>query len=319
MSLRWFGRRLASLVVVLLLVSFLTYALLDLLPGSPANAILGTAATPAAIATVESDLQLDRPLPVRYGIWLGRAARGDLGVSYQTGEIVNASLRQRLPISLELLVLAQGLAIGLALPLALAAARRQRGVLDRVASTVSFGAIALPQVAFGIILLTVFAVKLRWFPATRFVTFATDPRQNLRALVLPTITLGLPLAGIYFRVLRTDLAQALASDHATFARSMGLSSRRVLLGRLLRPSSLTLLSVIGLNTAFLLGGAAVIEQVFSVPGLGSFLLNAVLFRDFVKVQGAVLAIAVVYVLANLAVDMLLSVLDPRIRLGRSAT
>ncbi len=319
MSLRWFGRRLASLVVVLLLVSFLTYALLDLLPGSPANAILGTAATPAAIATVESDLQLDRPLPVRYGIWLGRAARGDLGVSYQTGEIVNASLRQRLPISLELLVLAQGLAIGLALPLALAAARRQRGVLDRVASTASFGAIALPQVAFGIILLTVFAVKLRWFPATRFVTFATDPRQNLRALVLPTITLGLPLAGIYFRVLRTDLAQALASDHATFARSMGLSSRRVLLGRLLRPSSLTLLSVIGLNTAFLLGGAAVIEQVFSVPGLGSFLLNAVLFRDFVKVQGAVLAIAVVYVLANLAVDMLLSVLDPRIRLGRSAT
>ena len=319
MNLRWLARRLASLVVVLLLVSFLTYALLDLLPGSPANAILGTAATPDAIATVESDLQLDRPLPVRYGIWLGRAARGDLGVSYQTGEIVNTSLRQRLPVSLELLVLAQALAIGLALPLALAAARRPRGVLDRVTSTASFGAIALPQVAFGIILLTVFAVKLRWFPATRFVTFATDPVQNLRALVLPTLTLGLPLAGIYFRVLRTDLAQALASDHATFARSMGLSSRRVLLGRLLRPSSLTLLSVIGLNTAFLLGGAAVIEQVFSVPGLGSFLLNAVLFRDFVKVQGAVLAIAVVYVLANLAVDVLLSALDPRIRLGRSAT
>ena len=319
MNLRWLGRRLVSVAVVLLVVSFLTYLLLDLLPGSPATAILGTAATPESVKTVESDLQLDRPLPVRYAIWLGRAVRGDLGVSYQTGEVVNASLRQRLPVSLELLALSQLFAIALALPLAMAAAHRQRGVLDRVASGVSFAAIALPQVAFGIILLTLFAVKLHWFPATRFVTFGRDPLQNLRAMVLPTLTLGTPLAGIYFRVLRTDLVQALQSDHVAFARAMGLSPRRVLVGRLLRPSSLTLASVVGLNTAFLLGGAAIVEQLFSVPGLGSYLFSAVLFRDFVKVQGAVLAIAIVYVVTNLAVDVILSVLDPRIRLGRSAT
>ena len=317
MGWSWLWRRLASVVVVLLLVSFAAYALLDLLPGSTATAILGTGATPDAVAQVEADLHLDRPMPVRYMLWLQRAVNGDLGVSYQSGEVINTAVRPRVGMSLELLVLTQLFAAGVALPLSLLAARNENGRLDRLVSAGSFVAIALPQVAFGIILLTVFAVKLRWFPATRYVPFGTSPVQNLRALVLPVLSLGLPLAGIYTRVLRTDLLQTMASDHITFARAMGLPTRRVLLGRVLRPSSLTLVSVIGLNTAFVLGGAAIVEQLFSLPGVGSFLLRAVLFRDFVKVQAAVLVIAVIYVVVNLAIDVALTLLDPRIRLTRS--
>jgi peptide/nickel transport system permease protein len=319
MTWSWLWRRLISLLIVLLVVSFLTYLMLDALPGNTATAILGPGATPDSIHQVEKDLELDRPLPVRYGVWLGRAVHGDLGVSYQTGEVVTVAIRSRLSTSLELLLLSQLLAIGIAVPGAMASAKRENSRFDRALSGASFGMIAIPQFAFGILLLTLFAQKLRWFPVSDYASFSQDPLQNLHAMVLPTITLGLPLAGIYYRVLRTDMVQTLRSDHILFARAMGLSERRVLMGRTLRPSSLTLLSVIGLNTAFLLGGAVIVESLFSLPGIGSFLFRAVFSRDFVKVQGAVLIIGLFYVLVNLTVDILLSVLDPRVRLSQSAT
>jgi len=319
MTWGWLWRRLVSLGIVLLAVALATYVLLDLMPGSTASAILGPGATPEAIAIVEHDLQLDRPLPVRFGVWLGRAALGDLGVSYRTGEIVTVSLRERVPVSIELLVLTQVVAVTLAGAAALLSARRENGRLDRTLSAISFGAIALPQFALGIVLLVVFAQKLGWFPVAEFARLTDDVGANLRSMVLPVATLALPLAGIYYRVLRTDLLQTLRSDHITFARAMGLSPRRVLIGRALRPSSLTLISVVGLNTAFLLGGAVIVERLFSVPGLGQQLTASVATRDVVMVQGTALVIAAVYVVINLAVDVALTLIDPRIRLARSAT
>jgi peptide/nickel transport system permease protein len=318
MSWGWLWRRLVSLGVVLLAVSMATYLLFDLLPGSTATAILGPGATPETIAVVERDLRLDEPLPVRFGIWLERAVQGDLGVSYRTGEVVTVALRDRVPMSLELLALTQLVAVAVAGTAALLSARREGGRLDRALSSVSFVAIALPQFAFGIVLLIVFAQKLDWFPVAQYVRFSDGPLDNLRALVLPVLTLSLPLAGIYYRVLRTDLLQTLRSDHITFARAMGLSSRRVLVGRALRPSSLTLISVIGINTAFVLGGAVIVERLFSLPGLGQLLFTSVISRDIVMVQGATIVIAFVYVVVNLVVDLGLTMLDPRIRLARSA-
>lgn len=318
MTWGWFSRRLASVVIVLLCCSAATYALMDALPGSTAAAILGTNATPETIAVVEQDLQLDRPLPVRYGVWLGRAVRGDLGVSYQTGEVVSEVIRDRVPTSVELLVLTQLLAVGIALPASMVAARREHSRFDRTASLWSFGMVATPHFALGIVLLILFAEKLHWFPVAQYTRLGDGVGANLRSLVLPVITLGLPLSGIYFRLLRADLIATLRSDHIAFARSLGFSERRVLLSRALRPSSLTLVSVVGLNTATLLGGAVIVERLFSLPGLGGMVFEAVQKRDIVKVQAATLAIALIYVLVNLAVDVALTTLDPRIRLGRSA-
>jgi peptide/nickel transport system permease protein len=318
MTWDWLWRRLVSVVIVLLAVSLVTYLLLEALPGSTAAAILGPGATPETIAVVEQDLNLDEPLPQRYVTWLGRAVQGDLGVSYRTGEVVTVTLRDRIPTSLELLFLTQALSVGVAVVAALVSARREGTRTDRVLSGSSFVALALPQFAFGIVLLIVFAQKLRWFPVAQYVHFSDDPVGNLRAMTLPVVTLAAPLTAIYYRVLRTDLQQTLRSDHITFAKAVGLSPRRILLGRALRPSSLTLISVIGLNTALLLGGAVIVEQLFSLPGLGSLLTISVSTRDIVMVQGATLTIALVYVLINLCVDIALTILDPRVRLSRSA-
>jgi peptide/nickel transport system permease protein len=315
MNWRWFARRLVSVAVVLFVCSLVTYLLLDALPGSTAASILGQGATKESIATVEADLRLNDPLPLRYATWLGRAARGDLGVSYQTGEVVAVSLRDRLPTSLELVIFTQLAAIAIALPAAMASARREHSRIDRSLSSVAFGAVALPQFAFGIVLLIVFAQKLGWFPVADYKKFSDSPGGNLRSLVLPVATLAVPLAGIYYRVLRTDLVQTLRSDHITFARALGFSPQRVLYSRALRSSSLTLASVVGLNTAFLLGGTVIVERMYSMPGLGGFLFQAILTRDVVKVQGATLLVALIYVLVNLGVDVVLTMLDPRIRLA----
>jgi peptide/nickel transport system permease protein len=319
MNWGWLWRRLVALGIVLVLVSIATFLLVEALPGDPASAILGQSATPESIAIVRQDLHLDDPLPVRYVRWGSRALQGDLGVSYRTGEVITAALRTRLGTSLELLVLTQLAALALAVPPVLASARRERGRADRFFSNGAFFAVAMPQFALGIALLVIFAQKLGWFPVSQYVPLGEGVTKNLHAMVLPVATLCVPLAGIYYRVLRTDLMQTMRSDHINFARAMGLSKRRVLLGRSLRPSSLTLISVMGLNTAFLLGGAAIVERLFSLPGLGAFTTDAILTQDVVKVQGATLLVAVVYVVTNLVVDILLTVLDPRVRLSRSAS
>jgi peptide/nickel transport system permease protein len=318
MSWGWLWRRLVALVAVLLFVSVAVYLLFDALPGSTAGAILGPGATPETIEIVEEDLNLNDPLPQRYATWASRAVQGDLGVSYRTGEVVSSVIADRLPTSLELLLLSQLTAVLLAGSAALVSVRREGGAVDRALSTTSFVALALPQFGFGIVLLVVFAQKLDWFPVAQYTRFTDGPLDNLRALVLPVATLSLPLAGIYYRVLRTDLLQTLRSDHITFARAMGLSEGRVILRRALRPSTLTLVSVIGLNTAFLLGGAVVVERLFSLPGLGQLITLSVQTRDIVMVQGATLAVALIYVIINLLVDVALTWLDPRVALARSA-
>ncbi len=289
MSASWLWRRLVSLGVVLLLVSLVTYLLIDFLPGDPAIAVLGQSATPESIADRAPGPLARRPAAgaLRRLARAGAAGRSRRVVPHRRGD--HGGLRQRLGTSLELLALTQLAAILLSVPAALLAARRERAVLDRVLSNGAFVAVAMPQFAFGIALLVVFAQKLEWFPVAHYVRSARTSFDNLHALVLPVLTLAVPLAGIYYRVLRTDLMQTLRSDHITFARAMGLSPRRVLLGRALRPSSLTLVSVIGLNTAFLLGGAAIVERLFSAcPGLGAFMTEGVLTQDVVKVQGAAL-------------------------------
>jgi peptide/nickel transport system permease protein len=307
-------RRLVDLAVVLVAVSALTFALLSLLPGGPAVAILGSGANPASIAKVNAELGLDRPLPVRYARWLGHALTGDLGRSYRSRLPVAKLVRGAIVPSLELVVLAQVLALLVAVPVALRAARRPGRRLDRAMNATAIAAIGLPQFALGIVLLAVFAVKLRWFPAANYTPIDEGILPNLRSLFLPALTLAVPVGGVYARLLRAEIGVTLAQDHVMMARAMGLSERRVLTRHVLRPSSLTLLAIVGLNTGVLLGGAVLVETLFSVPGVGRMLVEAVLTKDYLVVQGVTLTIAATFVLANAAADLATIMLDPRLRL-----
>jgi peptide/nickel transport system permease protein len=309
----WIGRRLLSLLAVLVLVTFATYALIDLLPGDPAYTILGPGATPESLAIVRSDLHLDEPLPVRYATWVEHAAQGDLGVSYRTGEVVNVAVRQRFLVSFELLILAQVFALLIAVPTGMWAGYRADRNFDKAASAGAFGLVAMPQFVLGILLITVFGVWLRWFSVADYQSLSESITGNLRSMTLPALTLALPLAGLYTRILRADVAVTMQSDHIMLAQACGLPTRRILGRHVLRTSSLGLLTVVGLNTGALLGGAVIVERLFSLPGLGRLLLDSITSRDFVMVQGCVLLIAVFYVVVNLLVDVIQRFLDPRLR------
>ncbi|MEZ5231680.1 MAG: ABC transporter permease [Acidimicrobiales bacterium] len=313
MSARWWAARAAMTAAVVVLVSVATFALLSALPGDPAVTILGPRATEANIAAVRRDLGLDQPPASRYLQWAGRALQGDLGVSYQTNEPVAASLRQRVPASLELLAAAQLTALALAVPLAAIAALRVGGRLDRAITTVTFLGLAVPNFGVGLLLIGIFVVRLGWFDTFGYVPFTEDPLGNLRGMVLPAATLALPLVAQYTRVLRNDLVVTLGRDHVTQARANGLPLGTILVRHGLRQSLTTLLSVVGLNVPTLLGGAVLIESLFAVPGVGRLLFNAIIGRDYLVAQGAVLVIALAAVATNLAVDVGVRLADPRLR------
>ena len=306
-------RRAGSLVVVLFLVSMGSFLLTSLLPGDPAVAILGPAATPQSLAVVRHSLALDRPIPTQYATWIGRAATGNLGRSYQLEEQVTTVLARTLVVTVELVILAELLALLIGVPVGVWAAQRANQRFDKIASAVSFGALALPQFALAIALVLVFGVRLHWFPTIGFVHISDGLGANLRSMVLPTLTLAIPLAAFYTRVVRTDMVVTLRQPHIELARAMGYPTRRILVRHALRQSSLTLITVAGLQIGALLGGSLIVESIFALPGMGRLMIQRIGARDYTVVQGGVLVIATTYVLANFGADLLHSVLDPRLR------
>lgn len=306
-------RRLVQLVVVLLVVTFVSYWMINLLPGDPAMAILGFGGDAQALAQVRHQLGLDQPLIVRYVKWLGGLVRGDLGTSYISSIPVGESLAQRMPVTLELLVLAQVVSLAVSVPLAMVSARRVGRVLDRALTTVSFGMLSTPVFVSGVLLILVFAVVLPLLPATGYTQLTADPLDNLRTLMLPTVTLALGQIAVYTRLLRSDLIATLQEDYILLARARGLSPRRIMWRHALRPSAISLITAIGLNLGALIGGAVIIEQLFGLPGVGRLIVEAILSRDYLVVQGGVMVVAVGYVVVNFAVDLIYSGIDPRIR------
>ncbi len=306
-------RRILSLVGVLALVSLGSYLLLDLLPGGPEVAILGPTADPERLAQVRSDLRLDDPFLTRYGRWVNDVAHGDLGWSYDKNRPVADMVRERVPVTLELVLLAQILALSIAIPVAAMGAARPGSLFDRVASGASFVVVSIPGFVIGIVLILLLAVKLDVFPASEYTRLGDDISGNLHSLVLPAFTLALGQAAIYTRVLRADLLETMDQDFIAAARGRGLPRRRVILRHALRPSSLTLVTLVGLNFGTLLGGSVVVERLFSLPGMGKLMLDAIPARDFTVVQGVTLFVAVAFVIVNLLVDALYSAIDPRIR------
>jgi peptide/nickel transport system permease protein len=305
-------------VPVLFAVSAMSFLLLNLLPGDPTIAILGPSATEENVAKLRHELDLDKPLPVRYVTWLGHSVTGDLGKSYVSDQPTAEAIKQRLPVTLELLLLSQLLALLVAVPLAIFAATKPNGLLDRLSTSTAFGFLAVPNFMLGVLLIYVFAVRLRWFPATGYSRFSESPIENLRSMALPAFTLGVAELAVYLRLLRTDLIATLQEDFITMAQAKGLPRWQILLRHALRPSTFSLVTVAGLNLGRLIGGAFVVEYLFALPGIGSLAVESIFKRDYIVVQGTVLLVAVAYVLANFFVDLLYGFLDPRVRHARAA-
>lgn len=305
--------RLARLVAVLLAVTFLSFLLLNLLPGDPAQAILGFNATEEGMAALRVELGLDKPIITRYISWLGGVVQGDLGRSYLTNFGVLDSIKQRLPATLQLLVMAQVIALAGALPLAIASARRASGRFDRVTTTLSFGMLSLPVFVTAVFLIALFAVKLKWLPATGFTPLGEDLSENLRSTIMPAFSLAIGQLAVYLRLLRADLITTLQQDFIDLARARGFSTRRIMWRHALRPSSIALITIAGINIGAMIGGTIIVETLFAIPGIGRHVIESILSRDYLMVQGAVVLIATGYVVVNFAVDLIYAVVDPRIR------
>ncbi len=311
------ARRLTYLVPVLLAVSMLTFAIASLLPGDLAYVILGDQATPEKVEALRHDMGLDQPILGRYLGWLGHVLQGDLGRSFRTGQTVLQAVAERLPVSLELMLFAELIGLVIGVPIAIVCAARIGGPFDRFMTGTAFGMLSVPTFLSAILLIYLFAVQLQWLPATGYVPLTEDPLANLRFFVLPALTLGLAEWPGIMRVLRSDMIAALQEDYIALARAKGLKPSRILFVHALKPSSLTLVTITGINIGRLIGGALIVETIFALPGIGRLLVSAIATRDLIILQGVVLLVACGFVLMNFIVDLLYAVLDPRIRHGHA--
>jgi peptide/nickel transport system permease protein len=306
-------RRLIQLVPVVLGASALIFAMMYAVPGGPVGVLVGENATPEQIAAVTAQFGLDRPVIVQYGDWLVRALSGDLGQSLHSREPVLKLINERLPATFQLAAAATFIGLSLGIPIALASALAQGSWLDRALSGWSALALGVPTFWVGILLILGFAVELRLLPAaSAYVPLWEAPWQALRNTILPALTLGLYVSGIFARFLRGSLIAELNADYVRTARSKGLDERVVVLRHVLRNALLPFITIVGIALAGFIGGAVVTEAVFTYPGLGRLVIQAISTRDYPLIQGAILVILIIYVLINLVVDILYVYIDPRI-------
>lgn len=310
---RYVARRLLTTIPVVVLVTVIVFLLLHVTPGDPVVIMLGDQAAPDAVAALRHNLGLDLPLPVQYGVWLWRVARGDLGTSLRTHDPVSRLALARYPTTLELLVLAMLVSLAIAIPTGVLSAVRRNSWIDMLLTPLAISGVSLPSFWVGILLIWAFSVTLAWFPTVGFVPLGTSVVGNLRTMVLPVVTLGVALAAIVMRITRASLLQVLRLDYVRTARAKGVAEGAIILRHALRTTLIPVVTVLGLQTGTLLGGAVIVESIFALPGMGRLIVDAIFARDFPLVQGVVLILAVSFILVNLGVDLLYAWLDPRIR------
>ncbi len=314
-----FIKKLGQLLVTVLLVTLFSALLLELLPGDPVSTLAPLASDEQREA-IREDLNLDAPFIVRYTSWLGDFVTGDMGDYYSVSSVrpVADRLWDSLGVSLLLMLYAQVLALLIAIPLGVLTAHRRGTFFDRMSNMSAFAMLAIPNFALGFVLQYYLAVQLGWFKPSGYASPSESFVEHVQYMILPTITLAVGQIAVYMRLLRSDMIATLQQDFILMAKAKGLKSRRILFKHALRPSSLTLLTVAGLNIGTLIGGALIVEVVFSLPGMGLMLFEAIARLQLVAFQSMVAVIAVLYVLVNFAVDILYSVLDPRIRHAKNS-
>jgi len=304
-------RRVGIFLFSVLVASALVFSVMSILPGDPATVMLGTQATPAAVEALRTELGLDRPIPIQYMDWLSGVVRGDLGVSIFSGQDIADQIAARLRITVPLATMAMTMTILLAFPAGVYAASRHRRLGDTVVSTLSQIGLAIPAFWAGLLLVTVFAVGRRWFPAGGFPGWGSVG-QGLRALFLPALSLAIVQGAIITRYVRSAVLDTMREDYIRTARSKGLSRSAALWRHGLRNAAIPVLTILGLQFAALLAGTVVIESVFVLPGLGSMLLQAITRRDLLLVQGGAFVIVAIILTINLLVDLTYRFIDPRV-------
>lgn len=306
-------RRLLGLIPVLLLVAVMSFLLIHIVPGDPAIIMLGNEASPEQLQALRQDMGLDRPLPTQFGLWVSHVAQGNLGDSIFLGRSVSQALLERLPATLQLAIIALILAMVIGIPAGLVAAIKQNSFWDQVVMVVAMAGISIPSFWLGLALILVFSVQLRWLPSGGYVPLWQDFWGGLGTLILPAISLGFMQAALIARMTRSSMLEVLREDYIRTAKAKGLGQGVVILKHALKNAMLPIITVIGTAFGVLLGGAVVVETVFTYPGFGRLVVLAVQRRDYPLVQGALLLIALIYVLVNLIVDLLYCVFDPRVR------
>jgi peptide/nickel transport system permease protein len=305
---------LLRLIATLFAVTFLTFLMVALLPGDPVDTILGTGPrAPGIEEQIREDLNLDDPFFVRYVSWLGSAVSGDLGTSYITDQPVADTIKARLPVTAQLAFMSIFLAVVIAIPVGVLGAYKQGKWPDTVTSAGVQVALSIPNFIFGIFLIWLFAVQLSWLPASNWNRFSDGVVDNLKTAILPAVSLALAQMALFSRLVRSDMMATLRENYILSARAKGLSDRYILFRHALRPSSLSLMTIVGISFGALLGGTVIIESLFAVPGLGFSLIAAINGRDILVIQGITVFIAAMFVIINTVVDLLYAVLDPRIR------
>jgi peptide/nickel transport system permease protein len=307
------GIRLAQVIPTLFLVSMLVFGLQHLLPGDPAQLLAGEDADPAVIAQIRTELWLDRPVPVQYLHWLGRILHGDLGYSWRLREPVLELIGQKLPVTLQLGAMAFLIALAIGIPMGVLSAVKRDTPLDWLANAVGLGGLSVPTFWLGIMMILFFSVDLDWLPPSGYVPLADDWQKSLATTIMPAFVLGNAIAAVLMRHTRSAMLQALSQDYVRTARAKGLGERLVVLRHALRNALIPVVTLGALEFGALLSGAVLTEQVFSIPGFGKLIVDAVFNRDYPVVQGVVLVTAAVYIGLNLLADVLYVFINPRLR------
>jgi peptide/nickel transport system permease protein len=315
----WYvARRLGAAVLVMLVVSVLTFIVTRVLFPDPVRSIMGgqdSAATREQLEQMSSELGLDQSIPAQFVTWMGQVLQGDLGRSFRSPMNVTDAILDRIPVTLELMALALLVALVVGTTLGVSAAIFRGRWVDKLESVLSVLALSLPNFFLGILLVYLFALQLRMLPSGGYVPFVEDPLQNLKLMILPSVTLSVVYVGTFARFSRALMLSVLSEDYVLRAHASGLNPRRVVIRHGLKNTMIPMVTVVGLNAAGLVGGAVVTESIFSLPGVGTLLTNSILGKDFPMLQGLILVITFGVVLLNLAVDLVYGWLDPRIKVS----
>lgn len=307
------GKRVLLAIPTLLLVSMMVFSLQKMLPGDPVLAMAGEERDPAVIAALREKYHLNDPIPTQYIHWVSRAVQGDLGISLRTSQPVLEMVKQKLPVTVELAILSMLIALVIGISMGIVAAVKKGTWLDYSANFFALSGISIPNFWLGVILILVFAVKLKWLPASGFTPFFEQPLANLRSLILPAIVLGTGLSATLMRHTRASMLSVLQSDYIRTAKAKGLLPKQVILKHAFRNALVPVVTLTALLFGELLGGAVLTEQVFTIPGFGKMIVDAVFNRDYAVVQGVVLVVATGFLLLNMVADVLYVLINPRLR------
>lgn len=312
---RYLIRRMLLLIPVLIGVSILVFALIHAIPGDISNFVIGTDTriSDEQRALVRKSYGLDDPLPVQYAKWMGHVLQGDLGKSFRTRREIWDELSLRLPVTAQLAVMAAAIAILLAIPIGVLAAVKRNSRIDYAATVGTLIGISVPNFLLATVLVLIFSYHLKWLPPIGYTPFRDDPVGNLKVMLMPSVSLALPLTAVLMRYTRSAVLEALSHDHVRVARAKGLANRTVMTRHVLKNASIPIITVIGIQFATLLGGTVIIETIFGLPGIGRYIYESISTRDYPVVQGVTLVMATIFVLISLVVDIAYAFMDPRLR------